>query len=105
MVLFMNGNRYYGVRVEGAKYGVGFGSALAIAMSYTANHSILWAIFPRNFRLALRSLLRVVSVMIGARAPRHLEASPRAKPHFGLSSLLLTTDSTRTRDVGPGLPV
>jgi hypothetical protein len=40
----MNGNRYYGVRVEGAKYGVGFGSALAIAISYTANHSILWAI-------------------------------------------------------------
>jgi hypothetical protein len=38
-------NRYYGVRVEGAKYGVGFGSALAIAISYTANHSILWAIF------------------------------------------------------------
>jgi hypothetical protein len=30
----MNGNRYYGVRVEGAKYGVGFGSALAIAISY-----------------------------------------------------------------------
>jgi hypothetical protein len=27
-----------------AKYGVGFGSALAIAISYTANHSILWAI-------------------------------------------------------------
>ena len=27
----MNGNRYYGIRVEGAKYGVGFGSALAIA--------------------------------------------------------------------------
>ena len=41
----MNGNRYYGVRVEGAKYGVGFGSALAIAISYTGNHSILWAIF------------------------------------------------------------
>lgn len=40
----MNGNRYYGVRVEGAKYGVGFGSALAIAISYTNNHSILWAI-------------------------------------------------------------
>ncbi len=37
-------NRYYGVRVEGAKYGVGFGSALAISISYTANHSILWAI-------------------------------------------------------------
>jgi hypothetical protein len=40
----MNGNRYYGVRVEGAKYGVSFGSALAIAISYSANHSILWAI-------------------------------------------------------------
>jgi hypothetical protein len=40
----MDGNRYYGVRVEGAKYGVSFGSALAIAISYTANHSILWAI-------------------------------------------------------------
>jgi hypothetical protein len=43
-VVNMNGNRYYGVRVEGAKYGVSFGSALAIAISYTANHSILWAI-------------------------------------------------------------
>jgi hypothetical protein len=40
----MNGNRYYGVRVEGAKYGVGFGSALAMTISYTTNHSILWAI-------------------------------------------------------------
>ena len=40
----MNENRYYGVRVEGAKYGVGFGSALAIAISWSANHSILWAI-------------------------------------------------------------
>jgi hypothetical protein len=39
----MNG-RFYGVRVEGAKYGVGFGSALAIAISYNANHSIPWAI-------------------------------------------------------------
>jgi len=29
----MNGSRYYGVGVEGAKYGVGFGSALAIAMT------------------------------------------------------------------------
>ena len=40
----MNGNRSYGIRMEGAKYGVSFGSALAIAMSWTANHSILWAI-------------------------------------------------------------
>ena len=27
-----------------AKYGVSFGSALAIVISYNANHSILWAI-------------------------------------------------------------
>jgi hypothetical protein len=40
----MNGLRGYNVRVEGAKYGVSFGSALAIAISYTTNHSILWAI-------------------------------------------------------------
>ncbi|MEA2778997.1 MAG: hypothetical protein QOK29_541, partial [Rhodospirillaceae bacterium] len=40
----MNGRPYYRVRVEGAKYGVSFGSALAITISYTANHSILWAI-------------------------------------------------------------
>jgi len=40
----MNDNRYYSVRVEGAKYGVSFGSALAIAISYANNHSILWAI-------------------------------------------------------------
>jgi hypothetical protein len=40
----MNGNRNYAIRVEGAKYGVGFGSALAITISYTNNHSVLWAI-------------------------------------------------------------
>ena len=40
----MNGGRYYGVRVESAKYGVGFGSAVAIAVSYVNNHSLLWAI-------------------------------------------------------------
>jgi hypothetical protein len=44
----MNGNRFYGVRLEGAKYGVGFGSALAIAISYTTNHSILWAIIHKK---------------------------------------------------------
>jgi hypothetical protein len=37
-------NGFYAVRVEGAKYGVGFGSALAIAISYTNNHSVLWSI-------------------------------------------------------------
>lgn len=40
----MNGSRYYVIRSEGAKWGVSFGSALAIAISYTTNKSILWAI-------------------------------------------------------------
>jgi hypothetical protein len=40
----MADGRYYGVRVESAKYGVGFGSALAMAISYNHNQSILWAI-------------------------------------------------------------
>jgi len=40
----MNGSRYYVVRSEGTKYGIGFGSALAIAISYTTNKSILRAI-------------------------------------------------------------
>ena len=44
----MNG-RAYRVRVEGVKYGASFGSALAIAISYTANHSILWAIIDGFF--------------------------------------------------------
>jgi hypothetical protein len=35
---------YYKVQIDGAKYGIGFGSALAIAISYVNNHSILWAI-------------------------------------------------------------
>ena len=39
----MNG-RGYRVRIEGAKYGASFGSALAIAISYTNHHSIIWAI-------------------------------------------------------------
>jgi hypothetical protein len=40
----MNGWRGYSVRLEGAKYGASFGSALAVAISYNTNHSILWAI-------------------------------------------------------------
>jgi hypothetical protein len=40
----MNGSRYYVVRSEGTKYGIGFGSALAMAISFTTNKSILWAI-------------------------------------------------------------
>ena len=38
----MNGAYSYGA--ESVKYGVSFGTALAIAISYTNNHSILWAI-------------------------------------------------------------
>jgi hypothetical protein len=37
--------RAYSVQIDGAKYGIGFGSALAIAISYDTNHSIPWAIF------------------------------------------------------------
>lgn len=40
----MDDRRYYGMRIESAKYGVSFGSALAIAISYVNNHSLLWAI-------------------------------------------------------------
>jgi hypothetical protein len=40
----MNGSRYYVMRSEGTKYGTSFGSALAIAISYTTNKSIHWAI-------------------------------------------------------------
>jgi hypothetical protein len=32
------------IRIEGAKYGASFGSALAIAVSYSNNHSLVWAI-------------------------------------------------------------
>ncbi len=39
----MNGRSYYFVR-GGAKYGVGFGSALAMAISFNVNHSVAWAI-------------------------------------------------------------
>jgi len=53
----MNGSRYYVVRSEGTKYGMGFGSALAIAISYTTNKSILWGDQPRYFGLAVRELL------------------------------------------------
>lgn len=39
----MSGDRY-NFGFEGAKYGVSFGTALAIAISYSTNQSILWAI-------------------------------------------------------------
>jgi hypothetical protein len=40
----MNGTHVYSYRLEGAKYGISFGSALAIAISYSNNHSVLRAI-------------------------------------------------------------
>ena len=40
----MNGSIAYHIRVAGAKYGVGFGSALAMSISYSNNRSIPWAI-------------------------------------------------------------
>ena len=40
----MSETRVYRYRFEGAKYGISFGSALAIAISYVNNHSVLWAI-------------------------------------------------------------
>jgi hypothetical protein len=40
----MTMSRAYSIQVDGAKYGVGFGSALAIAISYTNNHSLVWTI-------------------------------------------------------------
>ena len=73
----MNGNRFYGVRVEGAKYGVGFGSALAIAISYTNNHSILWAIIHGILGwlyviyVALFALMRGPRCAIAHRGPAH----------------------------------
>jgi hypothetical protein len=37
-------NTLMNIRIEGAKYGVSFGSALAMAISYSNNHSLLWAV-------------------------------------------------------------
>ena len=59
----MNGTVNYSV--EGAKYGISFGTALAIAISYVNNHSILR--YPRVLQLALRHLFR--SGQIGGFSP------------------------------------
>ena len=41
----MNGERRdWSIKIEGAKHAVGFGTALAMVISYTNNHSVLWAI-------------------------------------------------------------
>jgi hypothetical protein len=51
----------YNYPAEGARYGIGFGTALAIAISYTHNQSILWAII-HGFFSWFCGLLRAVPV-------------------------------------------
>jgi hypothetical protein len=41
----MRTDTFYTYRWEMARTGISFGTALAIAISYTTNKSILWAIF------------------------------------------------------------
>jgi hypothetical protein len=59
----MADNRYYGARVEGAKYGMSFGSALAIANILQCQPFDTLANHPRYFGLAVCDLLRTVSVI------------------------------------------
>lgn len=40
----MNGEKVYVYRKEGARFGISFGSAMAISISWSVNKSILWAI-------------------------------------------------------------
>ncbi len=40
------------MRTEVVRGGIGFGTALAIAMSWSANHSVLWAIIHGLFSWA-----------------------------------------------------
>jgi hypothetical protein len=66
----MNGNRYYGVRVEGAKYGLWFSPRYrdilhCQPLNIFGNH-------PRHFGLAVCDLLRAVSVMIKVRYSRRV---------------------------------
>ena len=60
----MNG-QVINYRVEGAKYGISFGTALAIAISYTNNHSVLWAIIHGFFSWLYDDLLRAAQVARG----------------------------------------
>ncbi len=76
----MNGSRYYGVRVEGAKFGVGFGSALAITISYSENQSDPVGNHRWNFELALCGLFCAFPRMT---LPRCL-ARPLLRPSFRL---------------------
>src|SRR5438477_12167272 len=81
----MNG-RTYSVRMEGAKYGVSFGSALAIAISYTTNHSIVWAIIHGVF-----SWLYVV----------YFALFRTYRPPFGSVSLIAALGSRSATLAGP----
>jgi hypothetical protein len=65
----MDGNRYYGVRVEGAKYGVSFGSAPCYRNILHCQPFDTLGNHPRHFGLAVCDLLRTVSVIISARQP------------------------------------
>ena len=60
----MDGNRYYGVRVEGAKYGVSFGSRPCYRDILHCQPFDTLGNHPRHFGLAVRDLLRTVSVII-----------------------------------------
>src|SRR5262249_25886836 len=68
----MNGWRRYSVRQEGATYGARFGSALAMAISYNTNHSILWEIVHGIF-----SWIYVVSFALFYRWPSVNPVAPR----------------------------
>jgi len=90
----MNGSRYYGVRVEGAKFGVGFGSA-------SSHHDFIFAepLDPVgdhrwNFELALCGLFRAFSRMTPPKRKPSLvgEGSP-ARPTQSVILLRQPADS------------
>ena len=56
---------------QAAGAGMGFGAALAITISWSANHSILWAIVPRALFVGVRALLCDNS--IGESAASHVD--------------------------------
>jgi len=60
----MNGNRYYGVRVEGAKYGVGFWLGPGHCDILHCQPFDTLGNHRRHFGLAVCDLLRTVSVII-----------------------------------------
>jgi hypothetical protein len=73
----MNGTVNYSV--EGAKYGISFGTALAIAISYVNNHSILWAIIHGFFSWLYSS------ISLWSNRRKRPYGRPRARPFVGAS--------------------